>query len=121
MDREIKFRGLYKDEFVYGSLVKCIDVNGNDFYQIDNGQMIGHQVWTVDKETIGQYTGLKDENGKEIYEGDIVLLHERRNYKSVVSYDPEFLAFRIKGGYGLSIEELKVIGNIYEDPELLDK
>lgn len=69
-----------------------------------------------------QYTGLKDKNGVEIFEGDIVQHHDHLEaVYGIVSWDEEEAAFT--PGVGLMSENkswLEVIGNIYENPELLE-
>jgi hypothetical protein len=75
-----------------------------------------------------QYTGLKDENGKEIYEGDIVfrdILGEDEIY--VVEYNPSdagYNPFCVAGEFNdecILTKHSRVIGNIHENPELLEK
>ena len=119
--REIKFRALKDDisdcRFYYGSLI--YDKNGNPrIHDVDTD--LFH---TCLKGTESQYTGLKDKNGKEIYEGDIVFWDYD---KIVVSYGIqgvdafEGVGFNLWGHYGQKQDgtriqsEIEVIGNIYE-------
>lgn len=70
-----------------------------------------------------QYTGLKDKNGKEIYEGDIILRNQKSKY--VIEWNKgAFHAEPINGGYGIILSglakgECEIVGNIYENPALI--
>lgn len=132
MPREIKFRGKsqYNGNWIYGSLVNENMIVQEIDHLYDDGFALGK--WDlVDPETVGQYTGLKDSSGNEIYEGDIV---EYEGMKGNVFFNEESLQFVFEtnlGGYefknGQRYDEYpeygtyKVIGNIYEHPELLER
>ena len=80
------------------------------------------QMWyKVDSETVGQFTGLTDKNGKEIYEGDIVETDNNFNLikRIEIKYCVETLSFWPTNFVG-SISEYYIIGNIHENPELLE-
>jgi len=130
--REIKFRGksFKTGKMVYGFLIieestKCfIHWTENDEMKAEN----------VIPETVGQYTGLPDKNGKDIYEGDIVdggkgeifycdksamfkVRWHDKIYKNVRCCNPSY-----NNGEKLFMNAAiawEVIGNIYENPELL--
>ena len=106
MNREIKFR------FYRPSTNKMIYPTIGNF-----NDLIESEDWKV-----MQFTGLKDKNGKEIYERDVVVPFslENKMNKSVVVY--EFNQFRIKGTslyWNFDLEQIEVIGNIFENPELV--
>ena len=126
--REILFRGkclgrLHKKGFVYGSL-GVIDTDLVAIYQCK--EFTEDVKFIVDIGTVGQYTGLTDKNGTKIFEGDIV------NFKTTAYH---FKNCRIKyqscygrycaidsKGYEYPMDktfEYEVIGNIYDNPELL--
>lgn len=124
MDREIKFRGKNEsNQFIFGDLIqyengdtaifeKKITRYGYEATQISNRTK-------VDKETIGQFTGLHDKNGKDVYENDLVLVNGQI-YEVV--YVKGMFAIGIKGcGYvPLKNVIFEIIGNIYDNKDLLE-
>ena len=135
--RDIKFRGKSLragkwSKWIYGSL-DCTKYTYKECRMVAYDDPI--QYWhTVDKETVGQYTGLKDKNGKEIYEGDIIFIKGETkllDIKGKVEYSNTFAQFIITntgsivneteplGDY--EEENIEVIGNIYDNPELLEE
>ena len=73
-----------------------------------------------------QYTGLKDRNGKEVFEGDIIKYEGCEgywDYFGVIEWCEENAAFHINinngDAYSMIFDEIEIIGNIYENPELL--
>lgn len=110
MNREIEFRGKHIDKWVYGYLVKSVD--DNKFYITVSTD----QFYQVKDNTIGQYTGLKDENSKKIFEGDIVNYTIGKPNGDSVDIENEIVKFDYMQLVQLEYSSyLKVIGNIYEN------
>lgn len=152
--RKIKFRAKKVDnsEWIYGDLLENIDC-----YKIrEKEKNIKHiaNSYIVETKTIGQYAGLVDIDGKEIYEGDIVqdmriyiahlnyiergieTIEQANEYKNygditVVKFCTKNVAscgccydYFIGSGFKANLVDLtccKIIGNIYDNPELLNK
>lgn len=122
--REILFRGKRVDngEWAYGDLLTCDDEM--EIYSESHGENGG---WVI-PETVGEYTGLTDKNGVKIFEGDIVKysqsLHEvvfcSRFGNAFFGIDfperGEIWAF----SPSVDAERMTVIGNIYDNPELIE-
>ena len=123
--REIKFRGKSLDsgKWIYGYVVGT----PTNIYIIPSGfdGSMDHCAVEVDSNTIGEWTALKDKNGKEIYEGDIVL----NNGSTSQMAEQEIVKFIDGGMYPFALlawectidpEICEIIGNIYENPELVE-
>ena len=141
MNREILFRGKRLDngEWVTGRLITD-DRDGKEFivssigyhWEEDNGstnrcmECFGFE---VDPETVGQYTGLKDRNGVKIFEGDYIYHHWHKDTAYLVWHE-RYICFVGKPFEGDTSKtyhyqkpdepDLEVIGNIHDNPELLE-
>lgn len=131
MTREIKFRGkkFCQDEWIYGSLITRGE-RGADGNFIDTGR---GECYPLQQDTIGQFTGLHDKNGKEIYEGDIIAVNGRQIGYIVggvrgYCYDVIYTPAKPNGEKAWALysvvtvdypNKCEVIGNIYDNPELL--
>lgn len=132
--REIKFRAIsISNDFSNGNWVYGTFYEDKDgYYMVE--EITGSTI-KINPDTIRQYTGLKDKNGNEIYEGDIVIddwyptephpieLPLGGKYK-IIYFAPEWCCEKINDSSTGMVEindfsSMKVIGNIYENPELL--
>lgn len=111
MQREIKFRAWDKKE-------KCWKIRANTDMNYDT---LNFGFWGKEELELMQYTGLKDKNGKEVWEGDIV---EYKTQKGIIVFQNGSFSVEIDTNKPLSssffiFKDCEVVGNIYEHPELI--
>lgn len=120
--REILFRGRAEGLWIYGDLTWYAG-DAQIWEQTDDGK------WNsiVDQDTVCQYTGLDDRNGKKIFEGDIIVIgDEDDDGIFVVKWDTDTARFVMDAdGWTVDFDsyngyDCEVIGNIFDDPELLE-
>lgn len=134
MMREILFRG--KDSitkrWVYGALVqqqddllkeKAFIISYSNYQFGDFSEAVMHE---VDPETVGQYTGFVDKKGKKIFEGDIVSIYNSKAFLFAVAWNNQYVLKCTTNGVSDNIlnviespEDVEVVGNIYDNPELI--
>lgn len=138
--REILFRGKRTDngEWVEGSLVgyfkgksaSIFESKSKAYHPVGTTTFCSTSLYDVDPSTVGQYTGLKDKNGKKIFEGDILEGHfdedfpENITLVEVIWKEYGFYTKEVSAG-AEPLEEAdgeiyEVIGNIHDNPELLE-
>lgn len=138
--REYKFRGKRVDtkEWVYGNYQKHYDSLGElHLIEVQDREDFEISVYHVLPESVGQFTGLKDKSGKEIYEGDIVQFRLTDSFEYNAEYDYEkygdtpisavmkwnedACGFRVDfpARFKIIKSMLDVIGNIMDNPELV--
>lgn len=136
-----KFRGISIDDDSKGKMQYGYPIaDGEQAFIINevveaNEQYITIGSWCpVDQKTIGQSTGLKDKNGKEIFEGDIIAngidivdikRHQTLGFYTIIDGIESFFGNNISiEGFEKDVEEFtqitEIIGNIYENPELFE-
>lgn len=124
--REILFRAKRVDngEWVEGDFVSNKYILQG--YRVERGFVVPYNTFEVIPETVGQYTGLTDKNGKKIFEGDIVRWTTSTYYPIVIVefFDGAFViknrGNHIKAPLYHYCRLVEVIGNIHDNPELLE-
>ena len=123
--RKIIFRGkdIGSNEWVYGHYTEGAWIDPTDGTEVNRHIIHGEDGFLHDikPETLGQFTGLRDNEGNDIYEGDVV--YASRFGKCKVAYDDKSARFEMRDRqcfcWLIYNNETHIIGNIYDNPELI--
>ena len=136
--RDILFRGKSNNKWVYGYFIQALDIenkplknciieNMSDVNVVDG--KVKQDYYEIELSSLGQYTRLIDKNGTKIFDGDILVFCKGATYPIKVYWDGLGWKFlrngkRIDDAFECNIishiQECEVIGNIYDNPELLE-
>ncbi len=125
--REILFRGrtLIETKWVVGDLSRVVHDDGRCYVFPADGYD-SPDFYEVDPETVGEYTGLTDDNGAKIFEGDLIE-YDSKTFE--MKYIDGFATFDLRSVDNMSlaprittntVHRMRVIGNIHDNPELLE-
>lgn len=116
--------GEWVEGFLYPVKYTGFDFSGGTDYYIDTCPTgAGRQHTQVDPSTLGECTGLRDKNGKPIFEGDIVRVLGGEHYDGFYECDEIIVVKDITDGicvYMEAAEYMEVIGNIHDNPKMLE-
>lgn len=130
MQDRFKFRVWLKNENRYGYLLNLFNCGSNSQYEVEEYDEQGNHytVYSADEVILQQCTGLRDKNDKLIYEGDIIINPDDSERYAIIEWDNNECRHIINvqtenwccdfSNYWS--KELEVVGNIYENPELLE-
>ncbi|MDR7924930.1 YopX family protein [Latilactobacillus sakei subsp. sakei] len=117
--REIKFRAWHKTYDLLCDVVEIVFGDDDNYVAVENGEYI--ERWRFDDIELMQYTGLKDVHGVKIYEGDVVRFDTNvQILESEVTYYHGMFTIKKYGEKIPLFTGLKVIGNKFENPKLLE-
>lgn len=135
MAREILFRGKRTDNGEWGEGF-YEKYNGGDYLNVQTDKLNSggypiREFVEVIPETVGQYTGLRDKNGRKIFEGDIVVTNKfcTPDIKYIVEYDVDIATYigAHKQGcvkhfttFSGDADEFEIVGNIHDNPEMME-
>lgn len=123
--RESKFKAFVKSNNrhqTYSGMydIVCIDFL-NKLVKVNRASVFAQQIFSFDDIELIQYTGLKDKNGKEVYEGDIIQRYGEGRY--TIYWHNNTACWRMEGFTGITKSDIalacEIIGNIYENPEIV--
>ena len=122
--RDIEFRAFNKKDKRFYEIMLSLNFDGKACSATFMSTLGDEKIVPIDEFELVEYTGLKDKNGKKIFEGDIV---RHIGTTRTIQWDNYYLTLALSSGKSYislttdDASDIKIIGNIFENPELLKK